>query len=100
GSHHGSTKVHEVPGERTIPGEPPTEESTKLRVDELTALCKFMTGTVEAKTPHDLIALALRAILHQTTARLAGYLSFDPDDPLPKGVMPDSAAVDAPLSRP
>lgn len=99
-AHHTSTKVHEFPLDRQKPDDPPPEESAKqLRVDELTALCKFMTGTVEAKTPHDLITLALRAILHQTTARLAGYLSFDPDDPTPKVVMPESAAVDIPLSR-
>ncbi|MDB5309599.1 MAG: sigma54 specific transcriptional regulator, Fis family [Gemmataceae bacterium] len=99
-NHHGSTKVHEFPAGRTQPADPPPEESAnQLRVDELTALCKFMTGTVEAKAPHDLIVLALRAILHQTTAKLAGYLSFDPDDPLPKVVMPEAAAVDVPLSR-
>src|SRR6185503_11815634 len=99
-AHHTSTKVHEFPLDRHQPSDPPPEESAKqLRVDELTALCKFMTGTVEAQTPHDLITLALRAILHQTTARLAGYLSFDPDDPTPKVVMPESAAVDIPLSR-
>jgi Nif-specific regulatory protein len=103
GSHNGSTKVHEVPAERTLPnaGTVVAEEPAagQLKVDELTALCKFMTGTVEAKTPHELIALALRAILHQTTAKLAGYLSFDPDDPAPKIVMPESASVDMPLSR-
>ena len=43
-----------------------------------------MTGAVETKTPHDLITLALRSILHQTTAKLAGYLSLDPEDPAPK----------------
>ena len=97
---HNATKVHEVPGDRLVPGDPPSEHAAKqLCVDELTALCKFMTGTVEAKTPHDLIAFALRAILHQTTAKLAGYLSLDPDDPGPKIVMPESAAIDVPLSR-
>jgi Nif-specific regulatory protein len=30
---------------------------------------------------------------------MAGYLSFNPDDPTPKIVMPDTAAVDMPLSR-
>jgi Nif-specific regulatory protein len=100
GNYHGSTKVHELPGERALPGDPPTEESAnRLRMDELTALCKFMTGAVEAKTPHDLIALALRSILNQTTARLTGYLSLDQDDPTPKLVMPETAAVDVPLSR-
>ncbi len=97
---HNATKVHEVPGDRVAPADPPSEQAAKqLRVDELTALCKFMTGAVEAKTPHDLIAFALRAILNQTTAKLAGYLSLDPDDPGPKIVMPESAAIDVPLSR-
>jgi Nif-specific regulatory protein len=99
-TYHGSTKVHELPPERTAPGDLPPEESAKqLRMDELTALCKFMTGAVEAKTPHDLILLALRSLLHQTTAKLAGYLSLDPDDPAPKVVMPETASVDMPLSR-
>jgi Nif-specific regulatory protein len=92
------TKVHEVPGERVLPSDLDTE-ARQLRVDDLTALCKFMTQTVETKTPHDLIALALRSILHQTTAKLAGFLSLDPEDPIPKVVMPESAAVDIPLSR-
>ena len=99
-SPHNVTKIHEVPGDRVAPADPPSEQVAKqLRVDELTALCKFMTGAVEAKTPHDLIAFALRAILNQTTAKLAGYLSLDPDDPGPKIVMPESAAIDVPLSR-
>jgi two-component system response regulator HydG len=94
---HGITKVHEVPGERGVPD--PEEAAKQLRMDELTALCKFMTQAVETKTPHDLITLALRAILHQTTAKLAGYLGLDPEDPAPKIVMPEAAAVDIPLSR-
>ena len=99
-SPHNVTKIHEVPGDRVAPADPPSEQVAKqLRVDELTALCKFMTGAVEAKTPHDLTAFALRAILNQTTAKLAGYLSLDPDDPGPKIVMPESAAIDVPLSR-
>ncbi|QJW96594.1 sigma 54-interacting transcriptional regulator [Frigoriglobus tundricola] len=97
---HNATKVHEIPPERQAPGDPPPEQAAKqLRVDELTALCKFMTGAVEAKTPHDLTTFALRAILNQTAAKLAGYLSLDPEDPGPKIVMPESAAIDVPLSR-
>src|SRR5688572_25044086 len=52
---HNATKVHEIPAERLAPGQaPPTEEldDNQLRVDELTALCKFMSGAVEHKTPH------------------------------------------------
>jgi Nif-specific regulatory protein len=97
---HNVTKVHELPGERVVPGDPPPDQTAKqLRVDELTALCKFMSGAVETKTPHDLIAFALRSILNQTAAKLAGYLSLDPEDPGPKIVMPESAAIDVPLSR-
>jgi Nif-specific regulatory protein len=97
---HNATKIHELPLERSVPGDPPSDHAAKqLRVDELTALCKFMTSAVEAKTPHDLITLALRAILNQTTAKLAGYLSVDPEEPGPKIVMPESAAIDVPLSR-
>jgi Nif-specific regulatory protein len=97
---HNATKVHELPLERLAPGDAPPDQAAKqLRVDELTALCKFMTGAVEAKTPHDLITFALRAILNQTTAKLAGYLSLDPEDPGPKIVMPEGTSIDVPLSR-
>jgi Nif-specific regulatory protein len=100
GSHYDQTKVHKNPADRAVPGDLPPEETAKqLRMDELTALTKFMTAAVETRTPHDLIALALRSILHQTTAKLTGYLGLDPDDPTPKMIMPESAAVDIPLSR-
>lgn len=94
---HQQTKVHEMPAARQT-GEA-ADDSRLLRVDELTALCKFMTQAVETPDAHALISLALRSILNQTTAKLAGYLSFNPDDPTPKLVMPDTAAVDAPLSK-
>jgi two-component system, NtrC family, response regulator HydG len=96
---HKATKVVEMPGERLTRTPEPDGGDKQLRVDELTALCKFMSAAVEARTPHDLVNYALRAILNQTTARIAGYLSFDPDDPGPKIVMPESAAIDVPLSR-
>ena len=54
---HNVTKVHEVPLERLL--HDPEETAKQLRVDELTALCKFMTGAVETKTPYDLIIFAL-----------------------------------------
>ncbi|HEY3787235.1 MAG TPA: FHA domain-containing protein, partial [Urbifossiella sp.] len=93
------TKIHELPVSRKNADPPPEESAKQRRMDELTALCKFMAAAVETKAANDLIALALRSILHQTTARLAGYLSFDPDDPTPKIVMPETEAVDPPLSR-
>ncbi|MDY3551221.1 sigma 54-interacting transcriptional regulator [Gemmata sp. JC717] len=95
-----ATKLHEYPQERPVPTEPAAEQAAKqLRVDELTALCKFMTGAVEAKSPHDLVSLALRAILNQTAAKIAGYLSLDQDDPSPKIVLPESAPIDTALSK-
>ncbi|MCE9565635.1 MAG: sigma 54-interacting transcriptional regulator [Planctomycetes bacterium] len=97
---HVGTKIHEAPQAR-IPTQEHSHDQTAahLRMDELTALCKFMTQSVESKTPHELIAIALRAILHQTTAKLAGYLSLDPEDPSPRVVVPESATMDIPLSR-
>jgi DNA-binding NtrC family response regulator/pSer/pThr/pTyr-binding forkhead associated (FHA) protein len=95
---YGQTKVHPVPAERTAVADP-HETDRQFRMDELTALCKFMQQAVEVKTPHELITSALRVILHQTTARLAGYLALDPDDPAPRVVLPESASVDVPLSK-
>lgn len=75
------------------------DASQRLKVDELTALCRYMTGAVEMTDPHELIRATLRAILHQTTARLAGYNSLDPSDPTPRFVLPEHSSVDLPLSR-
>ncbi len=97
---HAGTKVHEAPAARVPHNEPvPDQTANHLRMDELTALCKFMTQAVETRTPHDLIGIALRAILHQTTAKLAGYMSLDPDDPSPRVVVPEAATMDSQLSR-
>ena len=96
---HTKTKFQEQPAVRTADAS--SDQTAKhLRVDELTALCKFMTQAVGVPDGHDLIALALRTILHQTTATLAGYLSLDPDDPTPKVVLPETAAVDVPPEPP
>jgi len=73
--------------------------ASQLKVDELTALCRFMTAAVELTDPHAMIRLALRSILTQTAAKVVGYLSLDPADPSPKFVFPDQSAVDVPLSR-
>ncbi|QEL14367.1 sigma 54-interacting transcriptional regulator [Limnoglobus roseus] len=73
--------------------------ASQLKVDELTALCRFMTAAVETKDAHELIRLALRVIVNQTTAKVAGYLNLDPNDPTPRFILPDTAAVDSTLSR-
>ena len=73
--------------------------TTHLQTDELTVLCRFMAAAVEEADPRDLLRRALRAVLKQTKATLAGYLGLDPADPVPKLVLPDEAQVDRHLSR-
>ena len=72
---------------------------TQLRVDELTALNRYMASAVAVGDHPDLIRHTLLTILHQTSATVAGYLSLDPTDPIPKMVLPDRASVDTQLSR-
>ena len=95
-----NTRVQTYPASRR-PAEPADTEvsETQLKVDELTALCKYMTAAVGVAEPHDLIRHTLKAVLQQTSGTVAGYLSLDPADPTPKIVLPDLAAVDTRLSR-
>jgi Nif-specific regulatory protein len=88
-------------GRHDRPPEPSSGElhQTVLQVDELTALCSFMTTAVEETSPRALIERALAVIHSQTGASLTGFLSLDPDDPLPRVVLPEQASVDAHLSR-
>lgn len=72
---------------------------TQLRVDELTALNRYMTSAVSFTDQQELIRTTLLTILHQTSATVAGYLSLDPTEPSPKIVMPERASVDTRLSR-
>ncbi len=73
--------------------------ASQSRLDELTALTRFMTSAVDLRDAHELIRHALRAIVNQTTAKVAGYLSLDPNDPTPKFIQPEAASVDVHLSR-
>jgi Nif-specific regulatory protein len=72
---------------------------TSLQADELTALCSFMAGSMEEASPRELITRAVATVQAQTGASVAGFLSLDQDDPLPKIVLPDLAHVDIHLSR-
>jgi DNA-binding NtrC family response regulator len=58
-----------------------------------------MSAAVQESDPRDLLRRALRVVLKQTGASLAGYLGLDPTDPVPKLVLPDEAKVDQHLSR-
>jgi Nif-specific regulatory protein len=89
--------AHPSPATQVI--EPPGVSTTSLQTDDLTSLCRFMSGAVEETDPRDLLRRALRTVLKQTGATLAGYLGLDPADPVPKLVLPDDATVDRQLSR-
>ncbi len=76
-----------------------TDDDTNLRMDELTALARYMTVAVNTADAQELIRLTLRTVLNQTSAALVGYLSLDPAEPTPKMVLPERVAVDVPLSK-
>jgi two-component system, NtrC family, response regulator HydG len=94
-----NTKVHEYPIRKNPEAESADPTETHMRVDELTALCRFMTSLVTLQDQQEMIRQTLRAILNQTTATVAGYLSLDPREPTPKVVLPETAPVDLRLSR-
>jgi Nif-specific regulatory protein len=81
--------------------EPPSVEMppTVLQVDELSALCSFMTSALEETSSRALIERALAVVHSQMGADLTGFLSLDPEEPLPRMVRPEKASVDAHLSR-
>jgi DNA-binding NtrC family response regulator/pSer/pThr/pTyr-binding forkhead associated (FHA) protein len=79
--------------------EPGSEFKTLLHADELSALCSFMTTSVEETSPRALVARALALVHSQTWATVTGFLSLDPEEPLPKIVLPELASVDIHLSR-
>ena len=71
---HDGTKVMSPPAERDeqVVNSPADVYATSLKLDELTALCRFVADAVSAPTPHAVSKLALEAILRQTTARVVG----------------------------
>jgi Nif-specific regulatory protein len=74
-------------------------DSTVLQPDELTALYNFMVGCVQETDAGGLVERALQTVLQQTRATIVGFLSLDPNDPLPRRVIPELARVDLQLSR-
>lgn len=81
------------------PAEVPDDISTLLLADELTALCNFMTASVEAADATTLIRRALETVRRHTGAVLVGFLSLDPEGPVPKLIVPEEGQVDTHLSR-
>ncbi|HZT81022.1 MAG TPA: sigma 54-interacting transcriptional regulator, partial [Gemmataceae bacterium] len=89
-----------APAEAEPPAAPPAElSSTLLQADELTVLCGFMSASVGLPSSQELIVRALATVHTQTRASVVGFLSLDPDDPIPKVVLPELARVDIHLSR-
>ena len=73
--------------------------STSLWADELATLYEYMTATVEEKDAAAVVERTLQTVARRTRATVCGFLSLDPDNPLSKRVYPQSAEVDAQLSR-
>jgi transcriptional regulator with PAS, ATPase and Fis domain len=74
-------------------------DSTLFEADELTSLFQFMNSSLGEATPHGLVTLALQALLRQTGAEMAGFLSLDGDNPELLVVLPAQARVDRHLSH-
>jgi two-component system, NtrC family, response regulator HydG len=73
--------------------------STILQADDLNALFSLVDGSLQETSPLGLVALALTTAQRQTEAAIAGFLSLEEDDPLPKMVVPNLSRVDIHLSR-
>jgi DNA-binding NtrC family response regulator len=74
-------------------------KAATLHADELSALCRFMSFSVEENDTQALIARALQIIHGQTRATAVGFLSFDPEEPLTKMIVPETHRVNLRLSR-
>jgi two-component system, NtrC family, response regulator HydG len=75
------------------------EDTTALQADDLAVLYDFMKGSAEETDQQALVRSLLEIIALKTRAGVVGFLSFDPDNPLPKMVLPEVAKVDIALSR-
>jgi two-component system, NtrC family, response regulator HydG len=90
-------KLNEEPIEEpVIAGD---QNSTRLKVDELSALVQFLNDSLRETSPRGLLKLALSVVRSQTGATLCGFLNLDSDNPLPRVVVPADGSVDAQLSK-
>jgi transcriptional regulator with GAF, ATPase, and Fis domain len=74
-------------------------EEEVFQHDELTALLQFMASHAGQNDAHVLIRNALEIIQRQTRATTVGFLSLEPESPLPRVILPENAFVDVQLSR-
>src|SRR5438552_8011362 len=92
------TKANEPIGAVPAP-QSEEEEDTVLGADEMSVLYEFMTAAVKETDARALVARALDTLRSHLGASVAGFLSLDPDEPVPKVVQPSLARVDLHLSR-
>ena len=77
---------------------PDADASTHMQVDELSSLVRFVGSALVECAPQELVSRALDAIIQQSGATLAGFMSLDPEQLELRLVRPLQAAPDARLS--
>jgi Nif-specific regulatory protein len=93
-AHHEAT-----PGDTAEAPSPVEADYTTLLADELAILHDFMTATVKETDASRVVWHTLSTVARHTKATVAGFLSLDEEEPLPKMVYPQRARVDFTLSR-
>ena len=88
-----------TPQDRKTPTSNVQLSATFLHASESSILCTFMANHAGANDPVALLKPALQLLLTQSNAFVAGYLSPDAADPLPKVVIPEGVGIDHALSR-
>ncbi len=88
-----------LPERKTATSSSSSLSTSFLHADESLVLCTFMAGHVGVDDPAAVLKPALQLMLSQSDAYVAGYLSPDAADPLPKMVVPETAGIDHALSR-
>jgi Nif-specific regulatory protein len=74
--------------------------ATPWQADELAVLHSFMTRVSETSEAQSVILTSLQTVIHQTRATVTGFMGLDEDNnPLPRVVLPEKAAVDIVLSK-
>jgi Nif-specific regulatory protein len=73
--------------------------TARLQLSDASVLSAFMAGQAGETDPFAMLRRALVMVQNQTAAYVAGYLTPDAADPLPKVVYPDTAGIDPPMSR-
>lgn len=80
--------------------EPEQEEDVEpLERDELHALYRFVKASLRKSTAPELITLALKTLQKSVGAKVAGFLSLDVENPLPRIVLPSLKDVNIHLSQ-